>query len=545
MKAVLYFTILSVLLASNLCIGNVFVYEGFDYSGADLDGQAGGTGFSGAWISSGFETSINNLIPPVGYGKTVTGGRVAANSFGVNSYRDLASTIETDPTSETVLYFSCLYNRQDSDPNTADEYVNLLRLKAVDNADVIRFAFGSNDQMFIDYEGVTADTGHGFYKTSTTCLVTGKMVFRTGLPDDIYMKLFEEDDIVRDEPAHDFYWDLHVQSDVSTTITKLWISIGSGSDTVNVDEMIFGTSWEDVVANTRAGQYKQLALPVTDSLIAHLDSEHVVVGDDEGTLRVIEMIDQSGNEAHAGVSSLFSMPEYVPNAINGYPALHFDGDDYLEIGPNSGFNTDRFLWVIVCKADFDTVTDTTNVIRTAYESGAGSGSQYLWGSYTAAGWWRSHSRDSTGSIKTPGAFAPVTNDQWVILQAGWWANDYVRQWMNYDYYKATQGATAVPVNHLRTRIAASSANAGPDTFFKGDIAEIVIYNKHFAIEEYELLTSYLEEKYGISTLAASPAPVDCEGVWMNQMGHAGDLNKDCTVDSDDLSILANEWLLGY
>ena len=95
------------LAAGRVCSAQLVAYEGFNYPsvGADLVGQSGGTGFSGAWAPGGFNASISNNFDVAGgsvpfgplltSGNSVTSGPTGAIS-GVT--RTLASPLGADGT---------------------------------------------------------------------------------------------------------------------------------------------------------------------------------------------------------------------------------------------------------------------------------------------------------------------------------------------------------------------------------------------------------------------------------------------------------------
>ena len=104
--------IIAVLLGMTMTSGRGWAaetaYDGFDYGTAGLDGQSGGTGFSGSWSAAGMETEATSLAAPNGYGLATSGGKVAADNNGLSAERTLGAGIDLDPAQTQVMYVSFL-----------------------------------------------------------------------------------------------------------------------------------------------------------------------------------------------------------------------------------------------------------------------------------------------------------------------------------------------------------------------------------------------------------------------------------------------------
>lgn len=525
---------------------SLLAYEDFDYGTDGLDGQSGGTGFGGNWVS-GYETSSESLEAPDGYGFIPSGGRIQADMTDTDSYRDLGFQMDLNPVSgEETYYFSILFQRNDSSNGTGGEWVHVIRLVDSAGTAVAYFQVTSAEQVVAFVSGGTAVASAQLIDLNKPYLIVCKLIARSAGNDEVFIKFYETGkDTVMDEP---YFWDSQCSGNSSHVITRLTMQFGNLSDEVLMDELRIGTTWASVVNNTVSG-HEMRNVPVEYGLIAHLDSQHVVIGEDPvgGGYRVRSMIDLTGNNNDAVQELDFSMPEYIPNGDNGFPAVRFDGeDDYLEIDANSLFVSDQIAWFVVFKPNTITPASASPVvIRSGYESGAGVNSQYFWGTIdlgSGSTWFhRSHARSAAGSMITPGAFAPVTTE-WRVLQAWWNSDDVVRQKMNYDYYRTASGADGIPAGHVRTRIACDTYTVAPRFFYSADYAEILIYNRQLTNGELEIMGSYLANKYGITTLYPAVAPVNCGEVWANQLGEPSDFNQDCMVNLDDFSMMAELWL---
>lgn len=308
-------------------------------------------------------------------------------------------------------------------------------------------------------------------------------------------------------------------------------------------------------------------VPVMDGLVAQLDSQHVVVGYDNGVLKSDRMLDQSGNNNDAVTDVKLNCPQYVPfddkgngdpaddDGLNGYPVLRFDGeDDYLELRSMSQMdNTNTITFFLVFRA-LEGWDNIDQPIRTAYTN-----STTAWGAWINGTIWSTHARSATnGMVRAQPDVQgdlPVTSGEWIIMEF-WWDGNNVRTLYNGEYYHRLGGATLLPSEHVVTRLMAQSnvVTAHQD----GELAELLLYNRTLSAEERLEVGYYLANKYGIDTVhAADPyftdpqaenyrglPPADCEEIYSFQLPlmEAADFNRNCIVDVGDLMVLASEWL---
>lgn len=92
------------------------LYEPFSYSVGSLNGQTGGTGFSGAWTSSG---TANTVVasPGLSYGFLTTSGNHVAGIQSMSMRRPFSSAGLTG--NGSTLYFSILFSATDTTAGTA------------------------------------------------------------------------------------------------------------------------------------------------------------------------------------------------------------------------------------------------------------------------------------------------------------------------------------------------------------------------------------------------------------------------------------------
>lgn len=237
----------------------LFAHEDFDYGTSGLHGQTGGTGFGSAWNASGMETASASLPVPDGYGCVPGGGRVNANSSGRTASRELAFDINLDPSpgGDLIYYFSMLFRKDDSSSGGTGEWL-ILRLANRNDTSVVDYTIGSDESVSTRVQGGSpAATGAGFVEEGLSYLLVGKLLCRGGNTpqytdtDDVsYIKVYKVgEDTVYTRPEYEAFWDAMASSDCSDTIEKVNINFGSEQDTVQIDELRIGTSWEEVVGN--------------------------------------------------------------------------------------------------------------------------------------------------------------------------------------------------------------------------------------------------------------------------------------------------------
>ncbi len=89
------------------CVGSPLAYEGFDYApaGADLNGQAGGTGFVGSWSGNTlFDVAGGSLAYPVGLPPSGSSVSSPASDSNKDIQRDLAVSLGTPGTTDYISF---------------------------------------------------------------------------------------------------------------------------------------------------------------------------------------------------------------------------------------------------------------------------------------------------------------------------------------------------------------------------------------------------------------------------------------------------------
>jgi hypothetical protein len=196
--------------------------------------------------------------------------------------------------------------------------------------------------------------------------------------------------------------------------------------------------------------------------------------------------DQRGGP-HAAVQAASSaQPVYRAAAVNGRPAIHFDGmDDHLVVAATLASGSQKRSVVLVGRPDAlgdRAMIDLGNI--------ATPGAGFLITPEHAV-------RTGTGERRwTPPA--SLTAPAVTVVRLNGVSTQYLAAWVNGQRLTVTAITAARVVTAGGTTIGASTAHraAGPH-HFAGDLAEILVYDQGLTEGEREQLEQYLMTKYGI------------------------------------------------
>jgi hypothetical protein len=248
-------------------------------------------------------------------------------------------------------------------------------------------------------------------------------------------------------------------------------------------------------------------LTVTDGLMLWLRADAGVTTNENGL--VMQWDDQSGNLNHAFQSTDLQMPLFVPNAITNKPALRFDGSanagehDFLNI-PHAeslaitGDLTTLFVIKVDDFANYNAVWSKTagNLpAPTDLYTDINTGPMRL---YRGNGTAQNLSTVPSAQAIRAGAYLVLAVD--------------IRETTATHYLNGQPNGTGT-VN-TNTADTAQDMKIGTRNDFvtrmRGDIAEILIYNRSLSEAERNAAFSYLQNKYGLQnsppsvTLSATP-----------------------------------------
>ncbi|MFN7013110.1 MAG: G8 domain-containing protein, partial [Bacteroidia bacterium] len=210
---------------------------------------------------------------------------------------------------------------------------------------------------------------------------------------------------------------------------------------------------------------------------------------------VSTLTDFSGNGNNASQANSSRRPTFLTNQVNGQSVLSFDGsNDFLETGSISDLETNNLTWFAIGKTS---VVHTGVIIRNGYSSGAGTGSEQMWGTYvhSATGQYASHVRRNNSAI-IGGNIG--FNTSFNLFSSVWdGSSSNFSRYFNGTLIGSSTLANAVPSGHLRTRIG-SDSRTSPEFFFNGQIAEVIVYTSVLNSSQRIIVENYLGNKYGLT-----------------------------------------------
>ena len=212
---------------------------------------------------------------------------------------------------------------------------------------------------------------------------------------------------------------------------------------------------------------------------------------------VTQWDDQSGNGNHASQIVLGLAPVLTNSAVNGRPALRFDGvDDFLDVADSDSISItgDIASFFVVRFADFATFravwgkTLANQPAPTDFYAASGTGVPTLVRGTGISG----GAQFATGSR----AFAAGTFLQAAFVQAGTTATHYLNGLAN-----GSATITVQPVDaNLPLKI---GSRADLFTKLKGEMAELLIYDRAPPADERRTIERYLASKYNLPPLVST------------------------------------------
>ncbi len=236
--------------------------DAFDYSGTALNGQSGGTGWSGAWFNTATtDNSLTNdgvslqyptsfeapLIAPTPTGSHVRTGGTTGNA---SSSRLLSQTIPLN-VDGTVRFVSALFRKNTANGATAND--NIL-LEFVDSSANRRWGVGiegTTDKPWLNANGSTTPTAGPAVTVGDTYLMVAKIVSSASGMDQAFLKVFGTGYgtlVPFDEPTT---WDASLTQNTGAILDRIRIRIDSANAAATpgeVDEIRIGDTWFSVVS---------------------------------------------------------------------------------------------------------------------------------------------------------------------------------------------------------------------------------------------------------------------------------------------------------
>lgn len=206
---------------------------------------------------------------------------------------------------------------------------------------------------------------------------------------------------------------------------------------------------------------------------------------------IIDISDQSGNSNTATAPSVASRPLTIPNAVNGYSSMRFDGsNDYLTVSDNATIDLTQWNILVVTKA---TINKNFNAI---YVKGSDAFENIEFLGFSDASfhlpiYMTNGVRNSPNSIT--GQYSTTDFDIFEYTFSSAVGRDVYKNFNNI----ITDNDTNTPqVNNNPLYIGHELGTSG--RFLRGEIAELIFYNSTLSLAERIIINNYLSAKYDIN-----------------------------------------------
>jgi uncharacterized repeat protein (TIGR01451 family) len=241
------------------------------------------------------------------------------------------------------------------------------------------------------------------------------------------------------------------------------------------------------------GQVSRAAgVPVTNGLALWLDASTITTNDG---VALAQWDDLSGNGRHATQATTNNRPVFATNAVNGLPAIRFDGtDDVFTYNGTFLTNTDYTVFCVEARND-DQVNflfgGSDGVALNNLHLGYRGNTQFTHDHWTGG-----------YNVTIPG----FTNKQFKVHS---WHLDQMggNRAMYTDGALLAQNGNAAPLQGYPGAMI-GGRRAANDSRFNGDFAEIIMYDRYLNVGERNAVGYYLADKYGSTTAYTDPGSAD-------------------------------------
>jgi hypothetical protein len=219
-----------------------------------------------------------------------------------------------------------------------------------------------------------------------------------------------------------------------------------------------------------------------------------LVGDNESAGSVGTWDDLSGNGNNATQADSAQQPTAVTNVVNGHTVLRADGtSDQMSIASNPLTGASGGTLVVVFKQDADPPSVGANTgggpISRLGSDAATPGDHWPWTDGNIYDGSMSTARKTVGNPTTSLA-------SWAVISIVSAASDY-RFYINGTLFYSTASNT-VGFSGSAPLLFWSTDSGGGIYYFKGDVAEVLAYNRALSTTERQAAEDYAGTKYGIT-----------------------------------------------
>ena len=216
----------------------------------------------------------------------------------------------------------------------------------------------------------------------------------------------------------------------------------------------------------------------------------------DGSDRVSNWNDQSGNNNHFTQATGTAKPLYTASAKNGLPAIVFDGtSDYMA---SAAFTLGAFSLFSVVSRKWQTAT-YAGLFRHNLTATTGQGffttSSVVYGWNSAEFVVSGNGFQDTQSPRAIGPYGSLTNDTYHLISTGCGASNTFLRLNKTSVARTTTNASITAVS-ATAAIGTDAALLNAD-WWDGGIAELLIYNSVLSAGDIAKVETYLSSKWAI------------------------------------------------
>jgi hypothetical protein len=210
---------------------------------------------------------------------------------------------------------------------------------------------------------------------------------------------------------------------------------------------------------------------------------------------VASWTDMSGNNNNASQNTSGDQPTLVTNAVNGLPAISFNGtSQFLQLP--SGFSNFPGLTMFIV------TNPTSDVTGNRWLSFCSGSTTNEFGMYEYAP--STNQFFSNNGTSGSGVGLTITQNVYQLLEGVQAGSNSGTVYLNGG---SATTATMYNVVNVSRSTNCIGAFGGGGSYFKGDIAEILVYNTALTAGQRKSVESYIYTRYGLGTAPTLDAPV--------------------------------------
>ncbi len=270
------------------------------------------------------------------------------------------------------------------------------------------------------------------------------------------------------------------------SFTYRLVNFGTGQfQNITLPALNNGASWDLNELYTK-GTFKVIKSPDRSTLFnpyVWLDAS------DAGTISlngatVSKWMDKSGNNRNLTQTSTLFQPTYVTNVLNSKPVLRFDGNDFLNFSTQLFPGNSARTIIAVIKKD-------SNLAMPIYSDSTGGAQRFDF---------RTNGLGDSASTTIPFSTDIGSTSQYrvAIVTIGTGENLGKTQAFHKGFKRNRTDLSAGTLNTSTSGVSGIGRNSDTTSFFSGDIAEVLIYNRKLTPWQIDNITQYYRNKYALT-----------------------------------------------